>query len=356
MKPKALIVEDDDRIIDSIEDTLFSIGHEHDWATNQHDAQEMLKSSDYSYVLLDLQIPAKPNRGGADKEFGCNLLREIQQIKGPRRTPVIVMTAYSSDCLDLSTELYANGASEFIAKPFSNKGRTLASVIRKVLDAVPSTKLVALASEAKSSSLRPFAGGEMVFHADRVTLCDVTILVTSRAKQTRRILDELRHRTGSGTYVALSGPELVDRIGLRGGQNGVAGAVRDFRKNVAEILLEQIGFVCGTQDIIRSGGPGYRLNEWISVRDVESEARNVSNTSGSPTDDSETGRRERILAELRKGEKLRAPAIATRLGCSAKTVKRELEVLRGEGQIEFLGPSKTGYYCLKRAIPSDSQS
>jgi len=85
MKPKALIVEDDDRIIGSIEDTLFSIGHEHDWATNQHDAQQMLQDGEYSYVLLDLQIPAKPNRGGADKEFGCNLLREIQHIKGRGR-------------------------------------------------------------------------------------------------------------------------------------------------------------------------------------------------------------------------------------------------------------------------------
>ena len=50
---------------------------------------------------------------------------------------VIVMTAYSSDCLDLTTELHAHGASEFIAKPFSNKGRTLASVIRKVLSDQP---------------------------------------------------------------------------------------------------------------------------------------------------------------------------------------------------------------------------
>ena len=48
MKLKALIVEDDDRIIDSIEDTLFSMGHEHDRATNQYDAQEMLKTGEYS--------------------------------------------------------------------------------------------------------------------------------------------------------------------------------------------------------------------------------------------------------------------------------------------------------------------
>ena len=62
MKPKALVVEDDHRIIESIEDTLFSIGHEHDWATNQQDARRLLKEGEYDYVLLDLQIPAKPNR------------------------------------------------------------------------------------------------------------------------------------------------------------------------------------------------------------------------------------------------------------------------------------------------------
>ena len=78
-----MVVEDDDRIIDTIEDTLFSIGHDHDRATNQYDAQQMLRECEYSYVLLDLQIPAKPNRGGADKEFGCNLLKNIQRIKGP---------------------------------------------------------------------------------------------------------------------------------------------------------------------------------------------------------------------------------------------------------------------------------
>lgn len=347
MKPKALIVEDDDRIIGSIEDTLFSIGHEHDWATNQHDAQQMLQDGDYSYVLLDLQIPAKPNRGGADKEFGCNLLRDIQQIKGWGRTPVIVMTAYSADCLDLSTELYANGASEFIAKPFSNKGRTLASVIRKVLDKQePLLPTQPPPSDKPPPTQAPFAGGEMIFHADRVTLCDVTVLVNSRAKQMRKILDELRRRGTKGAFVARSGPELVDLIGIRGGQNSVAGAVRDFRNNVTETLLEHLGIVCGSQDIIRSGGPGYRLNEWITVRDAD--APNIVGQVSMPKPEEANQRRERIIASLRSNLKLRAPAIAIELGCSLKTVKRELDSLRLDGHVEFVGPSKSGFYRLKR--------
>jgi len=94
------------------------------------------------------------------------------------------------------------------------------------------------------------------------------------------------------------------------------------------------------------GGPGYRLNEWIAVRDAESKAEKSSEANDAPAEGPEEGRPERILAELRKGEKLRAPAIAARLGCCTKTVKRELDALRTEEKVEFIGPSKTGHYRL----------
>ncbi len=132
MKARALIVEDDENIIESIEDALFSIGHEHVWVTNQLDAQEAMRSGKFDYVLLDLQIPAKPNRGGADQQFGINLLKDIQHIKG--QTPVIMMTAHTSECLDLTGELSAGGVSKFVSKPFKNNGRTLAKVIREALN------------------------------------------------------------------------------------------------------------------------------------------------------------------------------------------------------------------------------
>lgn len=371
MKPKALVVEDDDRIIDSIEDALFSIGHDHEWATNQHDAQQMLKAADYSYVLLDLQIPAKPNRGGADKEFGVNLLADIQHIKGPHRLPVIVMTAHSADCLDLTTELFAGGASDFIAKPFSDKGRTLTKVIRKVLSD-QERKAPAAGGDILPVD-KPFAGGELIFYADRIELCGVPIVTDARGGLLRNILDELKKRNSAGRYVAFSGPELVTRTKCRGGQNGIAGSIRDFRKSAAEALREQLGFVCEPQDIVRSGGPGYRFNEWIKVRDAAATdagssgggaapangsrdpaivpataASDPANVPANEGDDPANHRRRQILAELRKDRKLRTPAIAKELGCSEKTVKRELDALRAEGKIEFVGPTKTGYYRLKK--------
>lgn len=182
----------------------------------------------------------------------------------------------------------------------------------------------------------------MVFHSDRITLCDFTILVNSRAKQMRKILDKLRHRNKAGTYVARSGPELAEELGIQTGQNGVAGAVRDFRKNVSDALLEQLALECGPQDIIRSGGPGYRFNEWITTCDADPEPIEQPTVAinQQPT------RRDRILDILRRGQKLRSCNIATELGCSAKTVKRELDALRTEGLVEFVGPTKTGTYQL----------
>ena len=65
-------------------------------------------------------------------------------------------------------------------------------------------------------------GGDPVFYDDQVTLLDVTILVNSRSKVTRKILDVLRQKTSLGTYVARRCPKLVERLGLLGGQNAVA--------------------------------------------------------------------------------------------------------------------------------------
>jgi biotin operon repressor len=166
----------------------------------------------------------------------------------------------------------------------------------------------------------------------------------ARAGMMRKILNELKCRNSAGRFEAYSGPELVERLGCLGGQNAVAGCVRDFRKFVTETLRERLGLLAGPQDVIRSGGPGYRLNEWITVRGAEPAP--VAQTPVDSESQAANKRRAWILTELRKGQKLRAPAIAKELGCSAKTIKRELDILRVEGKIEFTGPTKTGFYRL----------
>lgn len=152
-------------------------------------------------------------------------------------------------------------------------------------------------------------------------------------------------------FLRADGAELAEAIRCETGQNGVAGTIRDFRRHVVETLAEQAGLKCGTRDVILSGGVGYRLHEWIVVRDAvvddaQSSVVDQGHANVPPHDGEEPvmRRREWILTELRKGRRLRAPDIAAELCCSAKTVKRDLDALRTGKRIKFVGPAKTGYY------------
>jgi len=353
MKPRALIVEDDERIIDSIEDTLFSIGHEHIWVTNQFDAQEALKSGDFTYVLLDLQIPARPNRGGADKQYGINLLADIQRIKGPGRMPVIMMTAYTAECLDLTSELRAAGANEFISKPFKNNGRTLAKVIRKVLNRGRRGG-DSNGSSTTAQPPTPFAGGELILYSNRIEICAVDIPLSKSMWQALGALNATRP---SGIYVAYTGEELAELIGCERGQNGIAEMIRDFRNRSADLLLEHARVTCGRFDIIQSGGPGYRLNPQVKIRIGTAAQRLAAGNTDEPAnvgdDDlakavngSANERQRWILEELQKGAEIRVATVAARCSCSPVTAKRDLAQLRKRELIRFEGPSKTGCYRL----------
>ena len=107
MKMRALVVENDDRTKAWIEDTLLSIGHEYSRATNQCDARRMLNLEDFAYVLLDLEIPVRGNRGVLRVRNGENLLVEVVQHPHLRAVPVIAMcerTADSPELVRRSTE------------------------------------------------------------------------------------------------------------------------------------------------------------------------------------------------------------------------------------------------------------
>jgi predicted HTH transcriptional regulator len=113
----------------------------------------------------------------------------------------------------------------------------------------------------------------------------------TRSKQITQILESLNERTRAGTWVAKSRPELVSAIWSTTGQNSINCSIRAFRVSAADI----------------------------------------SNC---------------ILELLRDGAKLRSSNIASELGRSFKTVKRELDSLLLAGRIEFTGPNKTGTYQL----------
>jgi len=83
------------------------------------------------------------------------------------------------------------------------------------------------------------------------------------------------------------------------------------------------------------------FSDSVTVRDARNAVPVVA-----PEVETLASRRELILTLLRQSGKMRSTNIASELGCSLKTVKRELDTLRLAGHIEFVGPSKTGTYRL----------
>jgi hypothetical protein len=106
--------------------------------------------------------------------------------------------------------------------------------------------------------LAPFTGGTMVFFADRVELCGVNFCSGPRSQTKRKVLDHLRKMRADGAFEAYSGEQLAELLGLKGGEKSTAGVIRDLRDDIVERLATAGNTSCGRQDVILSGGLGYR--------------------------------------------------------------------------------------------------
>jgi CheY-like chemotaxis protein len=137
---KALVVDDDPNIIDMVADVLDSIGHEHDATSHQAEARKFIEAGSYSYVLLDLEIPARGWHSLPRIQNSVNLLEQIRESDGMSKAPVIIMSDRTPDnsevaveMMRLAADLAGKKAVDYIHKPFPPAGRTLDRVIKKVL-------------------------------------------------------------------------------------------------------------------------------------------------------------------------------------------------------------------------------
>jgi CheY-like chemotaxis protein len=384
---RALVVEDDREIMKTVEDTLVGLGHEHDWADNLQDARGLLEANAYDYVLLDLQIPAQPNRGFAKIEHGRSMLDTVQQVKGKGRLPVIIMTGYHSKCLDQTTELAAAGASQFISKPFPEAGRTLASVILDVLakhrekfpDAVPAGN--------QPPALAPFPGGVLAFYPDHVELRGETIVEITHRGHGWKILHLLREKNDRGTYVRKSGKALAAAVQRGLGQNTVAQCIVGLRRRITEIMRDGLKLDCGLRDVIdnRPGG-GYCLSPKIVVEVHGAEAGSVAanatrkgavtkpdvtashvtadvtapeeNVTARPDvtargDNVTANERQKwVLGELARDAKITRADVEKHFAVGGRTVKRDLKELIAMGLVEFVRSPAPGHYRLRQRRPA----
>lgn len=386
-RPKALVIDDDLQIVDEAAEIFTSLGHAYQWAPNLEAARKAIRTKQFSYILLNSDVPARSKGGTPHLQNGMNLLEELCGPHQARRLPVIILLGErlqgslpKAKAIDLVVALMQKGAASVIRKPLSSKARTLDRAIKKAL--IYHNTMVLPNPPAAAPTPRPvpspepalFKGGEMVFYADRVELCGVKIVGDTGFGQSRMILDLLKQRHDAARYIYISGETLAKKIGAPGGIGTVTGCIRTIRRNAAERLKEQLNLIVGIDDVIANDGVhGYCLREWITVREAAVEGP-ASQPPGCDTDgepDRDTGRdpddpdarshdtdgrepdaggggerRRHIVALLRANRGLQAPAIAGRLRCSLATAKRDLGALTRDGVVEFVGHARTGHYRL----------
>jgi DNA-binding response OmpR family regulator len=270
---KALVVEDDPHDFAEVEDALVSLGHEFSWAKNQRDAERLLATHEFAYILLDLTIPARPQGSKPSPEFCLNFLDNLRQSCGRDRVPVIVLADRNSLAPDMIRDMIDLGAVEFVGKPFSTAGRRLSMVICKVLRGDRPSVANAAGKARSAGTLRPFAGGELILYLDRAELCGVRIITDRGAGQCLQILDELHRRDANGRYVRRSAGELANAIRALGGITTVTGCMLRIRKNIEKRLERELGVACGREDVIQNNEQGYSFRDWITVRESSGSAK-----------------------------------------------------------------------------------
>lgn len=106
MRPRILIVDDEEPILFAMAEYFRASGFEVDCASEMEEAAALVNRVRYALVITDLRLTKVPGTEG---------LQLIQEIHG--RVPVIMLTAYGSP--DVETWARAQGIAAFLTKPTS---------------------------------------------------------------------------------------------------------------------------------------------------------------------------------------------------------------------------------------------
>ena len=291
-----------------------------------------------------------------------------------------VLPELKADCDDLLEALRETNSERPTQKamdPLSVDNRKQAE---EVSDGHSARSISATDPPGGKHQLAPFQGGSLVIYSDRIEFCEVEICRNANPhRQWYRLLVALSEQK-NGVFVAYSGAVLGDKLKGKDATQ-VAGIVRNLR-NAISVALRENGIHCQGQDVILSGGPGYRYSEKLSVQfvdcsaeDVARRTNGVSDPKGDPIDDpkeqtddpinDEYEPKERhddpkdaegsstpderqawIVDQLRSGVKLKRNMVVEQFGCSTATAKRDFAALKESGKIKFNGSPKHGHYQL----------
>lgn len=133
-----LLVEDEKELAAELTDLLKSLGHDVLHAATQEEAQKLLETREFCYVLLDLQIKVAPDSIKARVEAGLALLEAIRK-RWPQRNgkdhhalQILVMSGHAKEH-QYVVKAFQEGANDFLQKPLSDNQPRLDERIREAL-------------------------------------------------------------------------------------------------------------------------------------------------------------------------------------------------------------------------------
>ena len=140
-KLKILIAEDNVAISKNIADFMEKRNVELDFAYDGQLACELALSEYYDCVVLDIAMPKM------DGLQACSLLRE----RASRHIPIIMLTA--RDTLDDKLAGFAQGADDYLTKPFALEELYVRCQVLSMRQSAPSSKVITLGVGDKEISL-----------------------------------------------------------------------------------------------------------------------------------------------------------------------------------------------------------
>ncbi len=334
MKKTVLIIDDNDKVRQTLEDRIESMGFDFDSADCQAAAMTMLQKRRYDLILLDQELPVKKGKP-TQKQVGRNLLGQIREDDNNESTPVIIVTAHDGDNSSVVSDLMLNGASYFIHKP---QLEILEEKIKAVLSKQETKAKKARPSVGSKLAGTAYPGGKLTFCEGGVFLDDIRL--ASAGTIIARILRELCKTTGTGRRRPQSCKELAKTLNLERGDKAVAEAVSPFRKQVIDRLNEQ-GFAADMDTVITRGRSGYEL-----ALNIEVGSESALQLADSPPCEPTPEERQRwFIAEAEAGKKPSREHYKRQFGGSVSTWKRDLrEITR---VLEPVGTGSATYYRVK---------
>lgn len=373
MTVRALIVDDDEHIVRSIEHIVKSLPQPHDCESvgDIAAARKKLQSNGFDYLILDMNLPLEPGRATGRRENGRNLLEWIRSQPRLKHLPVIVVTGEDKGESDFILSVMAIGGWErtrYVQKPID--GDKLEKEIRTLL-AAPALAMPALSHPLERLVLKPgrpsepvpFECGVLVYQDDGVFLqvperMPVRILTGKGIGHARKILQLLREQE-SRRFVRRGGERLALLLG-NVGIGAVTGAAATIRKNIRKGLKQHLNMICQDSDVLVNDDQGYHLNDAkITIKIIDANAKPRPDDSGEnsakpedvptdntgvPDDTASVRRRDWILGKVANSGTLTRKQIEAQFGIGEKTASRDLGELVKMGKLEFVRTPPPGFY------------